>query len=75
MVIKPEIMVGKSKRQQHKDRQHRREESKEELSALVIFISVLELWVVWCEDGVRVCGGACGRILPMRFIPLEYNNF
>jgi hypothetical protein len=43
MVIKPEIIVGKSKRLQPKDWQRWREESKDELSVLVSFISVLEL--------------------------------
>jgi len=53
VVIKAESMVGKSNRQQqHKDREYQRKGAKKKVRALVSFISVLVLWVVWCE-GVR----------------------
>jgi aryl-alcohol dehydrogenase-like predicted oxidoreductase len=44
LMTKAVSMVGKSKRQQHKDRQHRREEVKEKLVVLVPFISVFVRW-------------------------------
>jgi len=40
VMTKAESMVGKTNRQQYKDRQHRREKVKEELFVLVPFISV-----------------------------------